>query len=127
MATATITTAMQSVASQTFTVKEIKKGKVSKRVSEPSDEVLALVKRAVELDKREKAVKAEKDQIKDQIKDLMRDQGIDQFVHAGVVRASYSESFPALVDNEALDEANPGLRDAYRVPATEPKRVVTLK
>ena len=127
MATATTVSAMESIASQTFTVKEVKKGKVSKRVSEPTSDVLALVKRAVELDKREKAVKDEKDQIKDRLKDLMRDQGIDQFVSAGVVRASYSESFPALVDNEALDEANPGLRDAYRVQATEPKRVVTLK
>lgn len=127
MSTATITAAMQSVASQTFTVKDVKKGKVSKRIAEPTADVLALIKRAVELDKREKAAKAEKDLIKDQIKDLMCDQGIDQFVHAGIVRASYSESFPALVDNEALDEANPGLRDAYRVPATEPKRGVTVK
>lgn len=127
MATATVTTAMESVASQTFTVTEERKGKKVKRVAEPTSDVLALVKRAVELEKREKAVKAEKEQIKDRLKAIMREQGIDQFVHAGLVRASYSASFPARVDNDALDEANPGLRDAYRVTATEAEERLTVK
>lgn len=127
MATATTTAAMQSVASQTFTVTEYRKGSVVKFTAEPSAEVLALVKRAVELEKREKAAKAEKEQIKDRLKGIMREQGIDQFVHAGTVRASYSASFPSRVDNAALDEANPGLRDAYRVTATEPEERLTVK
>lgn len=121
MATATVTTAMQSVASQTFTVEVDKKGKA---VAEPTADVLALVKRAVELDKREKAAKAERDQIKKRLGALMADQGIDQFVHAGVVRASRSVSTPMRLDREALEEANPGLLDAYKREGAPEERVI---
>lgn len=124
MATATTTTAMESIASQTFTVKEDKKGK---RVSEPTAEVLALVKRAVELRKREAAAKAEQDDIKDQLKALMGEQGIDQFVHQGTVRASRSESFPRRFDSAAFEEAHPGLMETYKVPAEKPEVRLIVK
>ena len=126
MATATVTTAMESVASQTFTVETVKKGKETKTVASPSADVLALVKRAVDLDKRAKAATAELKSIKATLGSLMADQGIDQFEHAGIVRVSRSVSTPNRLDSEAFEAAHPGLLDTYKRPGA-PEQRVTVK
>lgn len=126
MATATVTTAMESVASQTFTVESVKKGKSIKKVAAPTADVLALVKRAVELDKRAKAATAELKAIKKSLGTLMADQGIDQFEHAGIVRVSRSVSTPNRLDTEAFEAAHPGLLDTYKRPGA-PEERLTVK
>lgn len=122
MATATTTAAMQSVASQTFVVTD-NKGKAE---AEATPEVLALVKRAVELQRRENAVKAEREAIRDQLGAIMGDQGIDRIVSAGTVRVTRSVSTPARIDTARLREEYPDLAEALTVVGAEVQRV-TIK
>ena len=121
MATATTTTAMESVAQQTFTITTDKKGKAE---AEATAEVLALVKRAVELQRRENAVKAEREEIRDRLGAIMGDQGIDRIVSAGTVRVTRSVSTPRRIDTARLKEDYPDLAEALTVVGDEQARVV---
>ena len=122
MATATVTTAMESVAHQSFVVTEVK----GKAEAEATAEVLALVKRAVELRRRENAAKAEREQIRDLLGDIMASDGIDRIVSAGTVRVTRSVSTPARIDTKALKEDYPDLAEALTV-IREPEQRVTIK
>ena len=119
MTTATVTTALQSVASQTFEVKQVK----GKSEAEATAEVLALVKRAVDLQRRENALKAEREEIRDRLGAIMGDQGIDRIVSAGTVRVTRSVSTPNRIDTGRLREEYPDLAEALTVQGAEQVRV----
>lgn len=122
MATATTTAAMESVASQTFVVTD-NKGKAE---AEATPDVLALVKRAVDLQRRENALKAEREEIRDRLGAIMGDQGIDRIVSAGTVRVTRSVSTPSRIDTGRLREEYPDLSEALTVVGSEVQRV-TIK
>ena len=119
MATATVTTAMESVATQTLTVREVK----GKAEAEATAEVLALVKRAVDLQRRENALKAEREEIRDRLGAIMGEQGIDRIVSAGTVRVTRSVSTPNRIDTARLREDYPDLAEALTVQGAEQVRV----
>ena len=119
MTTATVTTAMESVAHQTFVVTD-NKGKTE---AEATAEVLALVKRAVDLQRRENALKAEREEIRDRLGAIMGDQGIDRIVSAGTVRVTRSVSTPSRIDTARLREEYPDLAEALTVQGAEQVRV----
>lgn len=119
MATATVTTAMESIASQTFVVTD-NKGKTE---AEATADVLALVKRAVDLQRRENALKAEREEIRDRLGAIMGDQGIDRIVSAGTVRVTRSVSTPNRIDTGRLREEYPDLAEALTVQGAEQVRV----
>ena len=127
MATITVTEAREAVASQTFTVTEVKRAGKVKRVSEASPEVRALVKRALAREADMKRAEAEVKQIKADLAALMGDQGIDTFTWEGQNIATRSESYPARFDGAAFDEAHPGLRDTYKRTADTPEVRMTLR
>ena len=127
MATITVTEAREAVASQTFTVTEVKRAGKVKRVSEASPEVRALVKRAIAREADAARAKAEVERIKDDLKALMGDQGIDTFTWEGQNIATRSESRPERFDGAAFDEAHPGLRDTYKRASDTPEVRMTLR
>ena len=119
MATATTTAAMASVATQSFIITEVK----GKAEAEATPEVLALVKRAVDLQRRENALKAEREEIRDRLGAIMGDQGIDRIVSAGTVRVTRSVSTPNRIDTGRLREEYPDLAEALTVQGAEQVRV----
>lgn len=120
MSTATVATAMESVASQTFNVTTDKKDKTE---AEATAEVLALVKRAVELRRRENAAKAEREAIRDHLGEIMGEQGIDRFISAGTIRVTRSVTTPTRIDTKRLREDYPDLAESLSVQGDEEVRV----
>lgn len=123
ISTASVATAMHSVAQQTFMVSE---GKDKKVEAEATAEVMALVRRSVDLRKRENALKAEREEIRDLLGDIMASDGIDRIVHQGTIHVTRAVTTPARIDTKSLRENYPDLAEALTVIG-EPEQRITVK
>lgn len=123
MATVALTTAMQSVAREEYTITTDKNGVTT---AQATDDMMTLVKRFVTLNARLKELQEEMGEIKAAISETMADQGIDKVTHKGAIRVTRSVSAPERVNTKRLREEYPDVAKMVTEKQAEQTRM-TIK